>query len=454
MGWTTEQVLSFAPDDGTAKRGKSTAKLNKWQVLEKNDRAFWGECKGSGSRPYLTGVDLNGPAFKCSCPVRKPPCKHVIGLMLLAVEFDKDFAESPSPNWMNDWLVKRDERLARPKAPIPEASVLIQKAIDGENRRVINNLEIMKSGLNDFEIWLKDLIRQGIASVEKESYSFWKDAAARLVDSKARNAAYRLESIPLLINANPNWFEDVLKEFADIYLLIQGINRIEKVSKPTKYDILLATGHTISKNNLFLLNEVTDKYTFNDQWAVLGKIQMPHSVNNNLKIQRYWLKSTTNEDQFALIYEPKFVNDGFDYNLPVGMIIQAELVYYPSNFPQRAHIKKQVPEMSYLSEYQGHGDLQAFFKAISTQVAANPWTSEFPCLLNEVTPMMQEDQLFLIDKNNETIPVQNRDLIGWKLLALSGGMPIALFGEWTGRQLVPLSAWIGGRFIDMPIKNL
>jgi len=45
---------------------------------------MWGESQASGSKPYQVSIVLGGPAFKCTCPSRKFPCKHGIGLMLLA----------------------------------------------------------------------------------------------------------------------------------------------------------------------------------------------------------------------------------------------------------------------------------------------------------------------------------------------------------------------------------
>ena len=43
----------------------------------------WGECQGSAAAPYRTAVDLSGPAYRCSCPSRKFPCKHALALLLL-----------------------------------------------------------------------------------------------------------------------------------------------------------------------------------------------------------------------------------------------------------------------------------------------------------------------------------------------------------------------------------
>jgi hypothetical protein len=35
---------------------------------------------------------------------------------------------------------------------------------------------------------------------------------------------------------------------------------------------------------------------------------------------------------------------------------------------------------------------------------------------------------------------------GWRLLALGGGTPLTVFGEWNGEEFWPLGAWTAGRF--------
>ena len=444
MNWTTEQVLSFAPDEGTAKRGKSTAKLNKWQLIEKNDRAIWGECKGSGSRPYQTGVDMNGPAFKCSCPVRKPPCKHVIALMLLHAGFENDFSAAHPPTWMNEWLTKRDERLAKPAEPVVSEEE-IQKKLAARRANFLKRVEEMRTGLVDFEIWIKDLIRQGIASVEKESYGFWNDAAARLVDAKAKSASNFIKEIPLLINQSSDWYETVLTRLSDVYTITQAIQNIENLPIPLQHDVLSVAGYTIKKADL-LQNE-----GISDEWQVLGKKESA-SIDPNVDFRRIWLKGK-NTDKYALLLDYSFQGQGYTEHFSVGTYFQGDLVFFPSNYPLRARVKQLIPQTGYISKFEGAPDFQAFLKDYALAVASNPWLMDTPVLLNQVVPIMREEKLLLLDRNNEIIPLQNRDLIGWQLLALSGGAPISIFGEWTGSELVPLSAWVSDRFVNMEIKK-
>ncbi|MFC6802547.1 SWIM zinc finger family protein [Deinococcus caeni] len=62
---------------------------------------------GQRPHPYLTGVDLTGvdlsgpapttPAFKCSCPSRKLPCKHALALLLLHATHADSFGQAAPP---------------------------------------------------------------------------------------------------------------------------------------------------------------------------------------------------------------------------------------------------------------------------------------------------------------------------------------------------------------------
>ncbi|MCR6638365.1 MAG: SWIM zinc finger family protein [Sporocytophaga sp.] len=110
MSWSEEQVIALSPDIASAKSGKDLAKIEKWVSVYKNENALWGECKGSGSKPYQTQIDLNNIAFKCSCPSRKFPCKHGIGLLLLFAKTPTSFIDSESPDWVTEWLAKRAQR--------------------------------------------------------------------------------------------------------------------------------------------------------------------------------------------------------------------------------------------------------------------------------------------------------------------------------------------------------
>ena len=118
---TIERVNSFAPDAPSLKAGQGLASARKWQGLGRSDRAVWGECQGSGSSPYQTEIDLTEPAFKCTCPSRKFPCKHSLALMILLVNGPADFESGTPPAWVAEWLDRRESQAAKKKAKTEEA---------------------------------------------------------------------------------------------------------------------------------------------------------------------------------------------------------------------------------------------------------------------------------------------------------------------------------------------
>src|SRR5689334_19615585 len=108
--WTPDRVLSLAPDSASASAGQGLASAKKWTSLGRSERAVWGLCQGSGKDPYQARIDLSEPAFKCSCPSRKFPCKHGIGLLLLFAKDEKSFQAVAEPAWVADWLAGRSDR--------------------------------------------------------------------------------------------------------------------------------------------------------------------------------------------------------------------------------------------------------------------------------------------------------------------------------------------------------
>src|SRR4029079_2811607 len=81
--WTEAQVTKLAPDDSSVTAARRLTNAVLWSYTGSTEILVWGKCQGSGKSPYQVSVDLAGPAFRCSCPSRKFPCKHEVSLPLL-----------------------------------------------------------------------------------------------------------------------------------------------------------------------------------------------------------------------------------------------------------------------------------------------------------------------------------------------------------------------------------
>src|ERR1700740_983313 len=81
--WSADHVVGLAPDGAAVSAARKLATPASWPAFGCAEGALWGLAQGSGQSPYQVAVDLSGPAYKCSCPSRKIPCKHVLGLLLV-----------------------------------------------------------------------------------------------------------------------------------------------------------------------------------------------------------------------------------------------------------------------------------------------------------------------------------------------------------------------------------
>src|SRR5215510_5028751 len=164
MNYSSEQIIAMAPDPASAKAGRSLATASKWLNLGQDERAVWGECQGSGAKPYQTVIDLNEPAFKCSCPSRKFPCKHALGLFLLIANQPSAANTVTAPAWAAEWLSKRDQQAqrrseaAKKAGEEPDEATLARRASQKTKRSLDREAKVV-AGLKELELRLPDPAR-------------------------------------------------------------------------------------------------------------------------------------------------------------------------------------------------------------------------------------------------------------------------------------------------------
>ena len=95
--WNVVQVVALAPDAASRKAGRGLAASPRWSQLGSNESLVWGRFQGSAKEPYQVTVDLTEPAFHCSCPSRKIPCKHALALLLYLVDHPEQRTEAEAP---------------------------------------------------------------------------------------------------------------------------------------------------------------------------------------------------------------------------------------------------------------------------------------------------------------------------------------------------------------------
>jgi hypothetical protein len=439
---TYDHVLTLAPDPGTAQRAKSVAHAQRWHTLEGNGRAIWGTL-GDPADPYRTAVDFEGMGFRCSCPVRRLPCKHGIGLLLLFTKANHVFQlQGTPPDWLADWLKKRSEKAAKP----PSGEAATSRSLEAETalaaQRKLNRerrMAQMAAGLAELESWLLDLFRQGLATLEGQASSYFNDLAARMVDAKLGTLARRIRQLPSLM-AEADWHEKLLAEIGDIYLLLRAFQRLDTLPEPAQDDLLSLAGVNLKKE------DVLSQTGIQDHWLVAG--QTLEEEDANLLARRTWLIGA-DSGKTALLLDFSWGGAGFETAFKLGTVLRAEVVFYPSAHPQRALLKSFEYSSEPFSLRNGHPSLAAFANAYADGLAENPWLGRFPTFLEGVVPVFHQKNFVLVDADRRQLPLAVAEEKGWKLVALGCGRPLGVFGTWGGEAFTPLSAVVEGQFTSV-----
>jgi hypothetical protein len=424
---TEDQILLLAPDEPSKKAGKDLANPSKWVTRGATTEAVWGECQGSGSKPYQTGIDLSNLAFKCSCPSRKFPCKHGIALGLLFARNSGSFTDSEAPAWVAEWMQKRAQKKVEAEVKIKD------KPVDeaAQAKRQASREQKVSDGIDELLRWIKDLVRNGMLNVPEKGYAFWEAVSRRMVDAQAPGLAGLVKNLGETNFYKEGWQSAFLDNLLNLYLLARGYQNRENLSPLLQQDLRTWIGFTVSQE------ELKEKPGMLDTWLVVGK---QVSEEDTLTVERIWLYGT-NTKQFALVLQFIIRGQGGTLLLSPGMTIEAELVFYPSVTPLRALVKRQITstvtpvmqvDSSWLDVAEKETGLCSLF----------PVRSERPYAVASVTPVQYSGRWWLKDSQSNLVSLKENFAGIWKLLALSGGTPIDMVVLGKENAYEPLGVWV------------
>ena len=451
MTWTAETVLALAPDPASAKSGRDLAVRRKWTTLgvsQTGDGApvLWGACQGSGKDPYLTRADTSEPAFKCTCPSRKFPCKHSLGLFLLFVQSPREFTTGTPPDWVAEWVesrsaraAKRSEREARAAESVgddtPADPAQAEKAAKQAAARVAERERRVATGIAELGLWLRDLVRQGVSTAATRPASSWETMAARLVDAQAPGAARLVRQMATIPASGDGWPERLLDRMARLHLLLEGYGRIDSLPPDLAADVRAGLGWTTAQETLLELEGVRD------HWAIVGRRL---TEDDRLRVQRTWLwGKETRRGALLLHFAPagavRSETKPIDPTFVPGTAFDGTVVFFPSAAPLRAIVKERTTAVHWPPDI-GYADVSDAVTSTASADARMPWLEGHPVLLREATPTSLTPAQ-VRDAAGRAMPLSTRFRDRWRLLAVSGGSPVPLFGEWDGEALTPLTVW-------------
>lgn len=454
MPLSLDTIEELAPDQASLNAAKKLLKPASWPMKGKSTEVntIWGQCQGSGSKPYHTMVDVVNHGYKCTCPSRKFPCKHVLALMWQFSEDEASFTETEPPEWVNDWLGRRrkttqtnaiegdnqpkikkdihasDETPEKQLSPEEQAKKEAAAAKRAEKLKAATDGSL-KDGLMDFQNWVDDQLRTGISGFLKDPTERCRQIAARMVDAKATALASRIDELPAKLAQFPTQQKPsvVFKELGQLILLSEAW-----LADPDDADARRAIATT--ENRDAILGSPTNSpntVTCSGIWQNIGEKMTTRK--DGLISHATWLlrigdrpesdhkpknaKQETNPS-FALLLDYYPASAGKrQVGLELGSCLAGTLAFYPSRVPQRALIVEHTLYDDVTSSWQSSDAppqvLSPLWENYQQHMLQLPWAETMPHMLPAGRIAQDKSGRYWWKSEHELdahLPLHNQDL--------------------------------------------
>jgi hypothetical protein len=455
--WSVEQVAALAPSPAQFAAADELGEPSRWHGCGSADGALWGRYVGSRSEPYDTAVDVDAaqrhdglPRFQCSCPSRKRPCKHGLGLLLLWLRNHvPDVAEAAVPTAVRGWIdlqrststepptgrdpVDREGMTADGADGVPPAPAPPPAPESGGERD--DRLARMNAGLTELSRWLEDRVRTGLADPSLARYSTWDDLAARLVDAQVGALANRVRRLAGLVGATPGWHETLLAELGVLHLLARAGRRLTALPPGLGDGVATAVGWQVRHASVLAGVPETDV------WHVLGRSDRRE---DRIEVRRTWLRAERS-GRWAMLLSFAAYRQSLDTSFPVGVSIDADVHRFPGA-GMRALVGLRHGEMLPAAVPAGLTVTEATAH-VGRAVLAEPWTEHIAVTITAA--LTNHRGRWVLTDADGSLPCDAADQAYAAVLAATAGRPVPITVEWTPSGLVPLTIHLPDRHLDV-----
>ncbi len=398
---------------------------------------------------YQVEVDCSNLGYHCTCPSRKFPCKHVLGLLMLYAESAAAVASQLPPEWVTAWLSKR-QAAAEKKAARSESATAGKPAEDkpgsaeppkekpgdekAQVRRAPQRESRVRAGLDHLDLWARDLVRNGLAGLETQSAAVWEEMAKRLVDASAGGLAARVRRLGELPGSSRDWPQRLLAELGRLKLVAHAYGRLDKLDPPLQSDLRQAIGWTIGQDELQGQAErVRDDWLIYGQWI---------DDEDRVQAQRLDGRSPERPHGAGPAIRPRARAVRRNDRGGNGPVRHAGLL--PRRGGNSAKFLQRTGNLQPIAgRVPGSPAVEHYLATVAEAMARQPLLPAFGCVLHDVT-LLPGDVWHVRDGEGRGLPLLGKP--PWKLLAISGGHAIDLAGEWDGHRLRPLGMVCEGEY--------
>ena len=320
--WTSEQVATLAPDAASVSAARGLAGPHLWTGGRSRRAGGVGPVPvvPVGGRPGRPRLRLHVPEPEDPLQARPRPAPPVGGDIRTPFRRRRRRPGSRS-GWPSGPSGRpgRRRRAAEKKPVDPEARA----------KRMADRAARIGAGLQELDLWLRDLVRHGLASVQHRPFSYWDDVAARMVDAQAPGVASQVRRMAGIVRSGDGWPGRLLAHAGRLHLLAEAWTRLDDL--PPRHP-----GRPPHRGGL-VVDERGGAGRARPRSVTAGRSWPGRSSTRSASASSGRGSSGTSSwRRTALILDFAGGTAPLPSDLVVGTAVDADLAFFPGSSPQRA----------------------------------------------------------------------------------------------------------------------
>jgi hypothetical protein len=244
------------------------------------------------------------------------------------------------------------------------------------------------------------------------------------------------------------WPGRLLAGYARLHLLARAHEHLDELPAGLAASVRAHVGYPVTRQ------EVLAGPGVRDLWLVLTTRDV---LDAPVPLRRIVLRGQqTARLAVLLVFDPRGVFSGDqDAGLAPGTALDAELHFYPGEPALRAVIgaRHTGPGPAAAPDPGSEGRVGRLLDDWAAALGADPWLAWWPALVVG-TPVPGGSGSagagwVLTDGSGQAVPLRLAGADPWVLVAVAGGRPVTVTGEWDGESLRPLTAWHGHQAVRL-----
>lgn len=424
---TEAYIDSLALNAASIKNGKDLVRKNSFPALNRteDDTLLFGECKGSGKEPYRCSADFiipDQPVFRCTCPSRQFPCKHILGL-LYAAAAGQTFQVAELPSDIAEKRNKAEKREEKKKEAVAQGDGVPPK-------RKVNKTALAKKlaaqleGIELTEKLLKQVVTTGLAAADARALRQYEEQAKQLGNYfvPGLQASFRelIECLRSEKNASSGYVEATEKLTNLHALLKRGRDYLSaRIADP---ELAMNTDSAIEEKigHAWQFAELREAGQVQEQVELmqLSFRSYTDASRGEYVDEGYWMQLNDGQLVATRTYRPfraaKFIKEEDSY---FHIVQTKELAVYPGEWNRRARWEDMTLREMSAADRQAvcQQAVKSYPDAIKTikNVLKNPLSDKNPFMLLHAARIGQTDEGYAMeDEQGKRIALSHIDAIG------------------------------------------